>query len=100
MNFRTHAPSKLTFLVVLIALTAAVSTGVIVSAQSNNWWRDNLGGPGSSHFSNLDQINKSNVDKLQVAWFYPYGNTAFNPIMAEDMMFVSGRVTLRSFSRA
>jgi quinoprotein glucose dehydrogenase len=91
MNFRTHTPSKLAFLLVLIVLTGVVSTGVFVSAQANNWWRDNLGGPNSSHFSNLDQINKSNVDKLQVAWFYPYGNTGFNPIMAEDMMFVSGR---------
>jgi quinoprotein glucose dehydrogenase len=79
------------FTLVLFVLTATVTTGVIVSAQSNNWWKDNLGGPSSSHFSNLDQINKSNVDKLQVAWFYPYGNSGFNPIMAEDMMFVSGR---------
>jgi quinoprotein glucose dehydrogenase len=28
---------------------------------------------------------------LKVAWFYPYGNTGFNPIAAEDMVFVSGR---------
>ena len=88
MKFRTP---KLGFLLLLTVLTGVVSTGVFVSAQANNWWRDNLGGPSSSHFSNLDQINKSNVDKLQVAWFYPYGNAGFNPIMAEDMMFVSGR---------
>jgi len=76
---------------VLVALTGLVSTGVLVSARADNWWTDNLGGPSSSHFSNLVQINKSNVEKLDVAWFYPYGNTGFNPIMAEDMMFVSGR---------
>ena len=78
------------FRIVLVLLVAVVFTG-LVAAQGNSWWRDNLGGPGSSHFSSLDQINKSNVGQLQVAWFYPYGNTGFNPIMAEDMMFVSGR---------
>src|SRR5262245_19589604 len=82
---------SLSFSVVLLALIAAVAAGVVVSAQAKNFWRDNLGGPSSSHYSNLDQINKSNVDKLQVAWFYPYGSSGFNPIMAEDMMFVSGR---------
>ena len=90
MSVILRPSSSRAFRIVLVALVALVFTG-LVAAQSGTWWRDNLGGPGSSHFSPLDQIDKSNVDRLQVAWFYPYGNSGFNPVMAEDMMFVSGR---------
>ena len=91
MPNKSRSQSSLAFVFISIALAAFVSAGVLVSARADNWWMDNLGGPSSSHFSNLTQITKENVNTLQVAWFYPYGNTGFNPIMAEDMMFVSGR---------
>src|SRR5262245_11840841 len=83
--------TRLTFFIIALALASVVSAGVLTAAKSSKWWWDNLGGPSSSHFSALDQINKSNVNKLEVAWFYPYGVTSFNPIVADDMMFVSGR---------
>ncbi|MCC7008520.1 MAG: PQQ-binding-like beta-propeller repeat protein [Acidobacteria bacterium] len=83
--------SHVTFAVAAVALTAMAAGGALTAARSTNWWWDNLGGPDSSHFSALDQINKSNVNQLQVAWFYPHGTTGFNPIVADDMMFVSGR---------
>jgi len=79
------------FLVVTAGLLVTITVGTVAAARSDKWWWDNLGGPDSSHFSNLDQIKKTNVSQLQVAWFYPHGNTAFNPIVVEDMMFVSGR---------
>lgn len=79
------------FSLIAAGLTAAAGTGVAIAARSNKWWWDNLGGPDSSHYSSLDQIKKTNVKQLQVAWFYPYGNLGFNPIVASDMMFVSGR---------
>jgi quinoprotein glucose dehydrogenase len=88
---RERPTCSLTFSLIAIGLVAMVGTGVLFAGQSANWWWDNLGGPGSSHFSNQDQIKKSNVNQLQVAWFYPYGNAGFNPIVAEDMIFVSGR---------
>ena len=34
-------------------------------------WHDNLGGPDSSNYVDLDQIKRSNVDELEVAWTYP-----------------------------
>ncbi len=71
--------------------TAVVPSGALVAARSDKWWWDNLGGPDSSHFSNLDQIRKSNLTQLEVAWFYPHANLGFNPIAAEDLVFVSGR---------
>src|SRR5437870_4847992 len=71
----------------LIAVVAAAMT----AAGDDQWWTDNLGGPSSSHFTAFDQINKANVSQLQVAWFYPYGLTAFNPIVVDDVLYVSGR---------
>jgi quinoprotein glucose dehydrogenase len=89
----THpgAASRLLFPSLMLALLAAVSTGALLAARSDKWWWDNLGGPDSSNFSNLDQIKKSNVNQLEVAWFYPHANTGFNPIAVDDMLFVSGR---------
>jgi quinoprotein glucose dehydrogenase len=79
------------FVGISIALILLVGVGVLTAQQTTAQWKDNLGGPDSSHFSPLTQITKANVTQLQVAWFYPYGNSGFNPIMAGGMMFVSGR---------
>ena len=83
--------SRLTFISIAAALTLAVTSGVLTAARSQKWWWDHGGGPSGSHFVDLDQVNKSNVKQLEVAWFYPHGNIGFNPIVVDDMMFVSGR---------
>ena len=57
-------------------------------------WIDYGGGPDNSHFVESTQISKSNVGKLEVAWSYPYGQTGFNPIVVDDMMYVIGRGAL------
>ena len=82
---------RLIFSVLVVALIAIVAGGAMSAARSSKWWWDNLGGPSSSHYADLDQINKSNVSQLDVAWFYPYGNASFNPIVVDDVMYVSGR---------
>ena len=61
------------------------------AAQSDNWWWDNLGGPDSSSFVNIDQIKKSNVAQLDVAWTYPYASSGFNPIVVDDVLYTTGR---------
>ena len=83
--------SRLTFISIAAVLTLAVTSGVLTAARSQKWWWDHGGGPSGSHFADLDQVNKSNVNQLEVAWFYPHGNIGFNPIVVDDMMFVSGR---------
>ena len=83
--------STAVYLGLAVVLVSAVGTAVAVAARSDKWWWDNHGGPDSSNFSNLDQINKSNVNTLEVAWFYPYGTTVFNPIVVEDVMYTYGR---------
>jgi quinoprotein glucose dehydrogenase len=77
----------------LLATAFAVLLAIAVASadRSDKWWWDYGGGPSSSHFVDLDQIKKSNVSQLEVAWFYPHGATGFNPIVVEDVMYALGR---------
>src|SRR4029450_9244704 len=45
----------------------------------------------SSNFVDLDQIKKSNVGQLEVAWSYPYASPGFNPVVVDDVMYLLGR---------
>ena len=83
--------SRLAFSLISLALIASVVAGVAAASRSNKWWWDNLAGPDSSNFVASDQIKKSNVSQLDVAWFYPYAHTGFNPIVVDDVMYVLGR---------
>jgi quinoprotein glucose dehydrogenase len=53
-------------------------------------WARYEGEPGATHFSALDQINKSNVNQLQVAWTYTKGGTGYNPVVADSFVYVVG----------
>ena len=76
----------------LIALFVLLIVGSVTTAEKNGkWWNDNLGGPNSANYVDLDQIKKSNVDELEVAWTYPYAAGGFNPIVVDDTVYVSGR---------
>ncbi|WP_398474500.1 membrane-bound PQQ-dependent dehydrogenase, glucose/quinate/shikimate family [Tardiphaga sp.] len=59
---------------------AAVDTGkvkVTPETEQKNW--DNWGNnPGGERFAALDQINRSNVNKLKVAWTFQTGDIADN----------------------
>jgi quinoprotein glucose dehydrogenase len=70
-----------------LLITAAVST----AGRSSKWWVDNLAGPDSSNYVDLDQIRKSNVGELEAAWTYPYAAAGFNPIVVDDVVYVYGR---------
>ena len=64
------------------------------SAKPYTTWTAYQGGSHSSQYSALDQINKSNVSRLDVAWTYPVtGNIIFNPIVVDDVMYVQGSGT-------
>jgi quinoprotein glucose dehydrogenase len=58
-------------------------------------WKVYGGGPESIRYSNLDQINRGNVDKLQVAWTFDTGDSfagsemQCNPIVAGGLLFVT-----------
>src|SRR5918999_1660 len=79
------------FPLLTIVVTVAISAVVATNGRNDKQWRDYGGGPASSHFVDADQIKKSNVGKLEVAWFYPYAITGFNPIAVDDVLYVLGR---------
>ena len=50
-------------------------------------WTDYAGGADSSKYVEFNQIHKSNVKQLQVAWTYPVRDGSaylFNPVIVED----------------
>ena len=54
-------------------------------------WRDYAGGSDGSQYSALNQINRSNVSRLRVAWTYPTGDSGsyiFNPVVVDDAIYV------------
>ena len=75
----------------LITLTAQSSPNGSRGAKPYTTWTAYQGGAHSSQYSALDQINKSNVSQLEVAWTYPVaGNITFNPIVVDNVMYVQG----------
>ena len=60
-------------------------------AKPYTTWTAYGGGAHSAQFTALNQINKTNVSQLQVAWTYPVtGTIVFNPIVVNDVMYVQG----------
>jgi quinoprotein glucose dehydrogenase len=52
------------------------------------------GSPDNAKFMTLDQINKSNVASLKVAWTYPTQDNVsyvFNPVVVDNVMYVLAR---------
>ena len=76
-----------------VAPVVAIAGAVALSAADQNQrdWRDYGGSPDNSHYTTLKQIDKSNVGKLQVAWSYEYGETGFNPIVVNGVVYGKGR---------
>jgi quinoprotein glucose dehydrogenase len=54
-------------------------------------WSNYEGTPDAAQYSALNQINRSNVGRLQIAWKYPTGDGnkyLFNPIVIDGVMYV------------
>ena len=56
------------FSLITLGLIASVVAGVAAAARSNKWWWDNLAGPDSSNFRDLDQITKAIVRDMLVPY--------------------------------
>ena len=77
-----------------LAAAAALVVGASVRTgadQAPREWRDYAGGPDSSRFVAATQIDKRNVGRLQVAWTYPSGDTDFNPLVANGVVYARAR---------
>jgi quinoprotein glucose dehydrogenase len=68
-------------------LTPALADGI----QSYREWSRSHSDNGSSRYSRLDQINRDNVKRLQVAWTYHSndgkGNIECNPVIVKGVMY-------------
>ena len=57
-------------------------------------WRDYGGSADSMQYSALAEIDRTNVSRLEQAWFYPVAGDAarlpFNPIIVDGVMYVAG----------
>src|SRR4029079_8906271 len=82
-----------------VAASAIVLIGlVILQAQTPasktpyTTWSDYGGAADSMQYSALQQIDKSNVTHLELAWTYrtplPGGRFAFSPLVVDDVMYV------------
>ena len=80
----------------LLSVLAPLHAGELRRAPSGyRSWPVYGGGPESIRYSNLDQINRENVGKLQVAWTFDTGD-AFtgselqcNPIVANGLLYAT-----------
>src|SRR2546425_104502 len=56
------------------------------TAKPHTTWSDYGGGPDGSQYSAFDEINRSNVSTLQIAWTHPTGDGGkylFNPVVVD-----------------
>jgi quinoprotein glucose dehydrogenase len=84
-NFRQ--PSGVWRFALAAALVGAVYFGV-PEAQGKI---QALPGLDSSNYYPFEQINKANVAKLEMAWFYPLAAPTFSPVYADGMLYGLGR---------
>jgi quinoprotein glucose dehydrogenase len=83
---RYLAPS----LSIAIILFSACSTKSGKPQYGTREWKEYLGGPERNHYSPLDEINKSNVQQLKVAWEYhtiDSGQIQCNPIIVNGVLY-------------
>ena len=64
--------------------------------DSYKTWETYQGDPGSNQYSSLGQINKGNVDQLEVVWVYQTGDSLgqqsqiqCNPIIVDDILYAT-----------
>lgn len=78
----------------LLFLSAGCNENADADHSQHTEWKDYGGGPDHSKFVKFDQITKSNVNDLEVAFTVPtYDNASyrFNPIIVDNVMYVLGR---------
>ena len=81
------------YLVMALGLSAGLAAVATGGAQSSadKWWTGFGNGPDNSRYFASRQIDRSNVNRLQVAWTYPFGDTGGNPIVVRGAIYGRGR---------
>ena len=70
----TRACAALTALLLVLSIGCAMTGSPATPSGAGRDWRAYLGNTASTHYSTLNQINRGNVARLQVAWTYETGD--------------------------
>jgi quinoprotein glucose dehydrogenase len=79
---------------VLVAVVMFAAVQSVQVQRGRTTWTDFGGGPDNARYLTLEQINKSNVHQLAVAWTYPTRDNisyVFNPVVVDNVMYVLAR---------
>jgi quinoprotein glucose dehydrogenase len=81
------------YVLTMVGLAAGIAAVATTRAQSSadKWWPGYGNGPDNSRYFASRQINKTNVNQLQVAWTYPYSDTGGYPIVVRGVIYGRGR---------
>ena len=74
-----------------IAIAAGLMAAVWFGVPAAQGTTKTLPGVDSSNYYPFTQIDKSNVAKLEMAWFYPYAAPTFSPVYADGVLYGLGR---------
>lgn len=82
---------------ILVAVSAILFIGYLACKEGaekpsygTDEWKEYLGGPERNHYSPLNEINKDNVQQLQIAWEYhtlDSGQMQCNPIIVDGVLY-------------
>lgn len=81
-------------LVVIIIIFMVTDCTNRPSGENFTTWTHYGGTPNQSKYFEADEINRDNVNKLEVAWMYPSGDNIpyyFNPLIVDTTMYVMGK---------
>ncbi len=84
---RSNSSSRL----VVVSALLLFSFCIQVIAQNHAAWSDYGGSSDAAQYSALKQINRTNVNKLEIAWVYPTGDANkyfFNPLVVDGLIYV------------
>jgi quinoprotein glucose dehydrogenase len=96
-----HTRLLVLFQIAVLLVAAALLTGCgkregkNTGGENYNTWRVVGGTPDNAHYSTLDQINRSNVSRLKVAWEYDTGDgfkqsdMECNPIVVNGILYAT-----------
>src|SRR5690606_29009425 len=93
--YLTKSSNKLTsVLITLFSTIALVSCDQDVKkANKYTTWSHDAGGPDQTKYVEVKEINKENVNQMEIAWTYPAdgGFNNFSPIVVDTIMYVVGK---------
>jgi quinoprotein glucose dehydrogenase len=96
LNSAWHRWLRLTGLALawLLCMTTCIQERALAQSaakQTHVSWSNYGGSPDASQYSSLNQINRSNVTRLTIAWKYPTADGKeylFNPLVVDGVMYV------------